>query len=316
MELVSAGGERIQVSLEFSKYLCTLLAYLATLAPTLSQAVKRDKLLEDIFGFERKDEKDDVEKLGDLFSQHTKKFRRHLRDLAEQANERAGSTVIPPEIMLFDHVQGEHTTMWFLTAECSVLDLPVVERWHRAMLEAGQYTTEEQQACQRLREAYSGDFLAKLVEERRVGKWAMTPFTLYRDYYLEALWREAEYWHKLLEQGGQITRERLAGDLRPCVERAASLYQQYALHALRSRFDLKVRPDGLRLPQSERAVRRAARMYRLLGNPQAIDSVAGTYRALVKRHFSMEWKPTPETQAELQRAQENSAAFFLPLQDS
>src|SRR6266849_5002949 len=49
--------------------------------------------------------------------------------------------------------------------------------------------------CDRLRKAYAGDFLANLLHEspEEVSSWVRKPFTLYSDYFLQAVLYAAEY---------------------------------------------------------------------------------------------------------------------------
>ncbi len=122
--------------------------------------------------------------------------------------------------------------------------------------------------CDRLRKAYTGDFLADLLHDspEEVGTWARRPFTLYRDYFLQAVLYAAEY---ELRAGQQLANEHLDDEGEAAEEqrrrqrahysRAAQLYRTYAMRACDSRFDLKVtfggsgRAHGERVDMSERA---------------------------------------------------------------
>ena len=146
------------------------------------------------------------------------------------------------------------------------------------------------QACDRLRKAYAGDFLADLLQEspEEVGTWARRPFTLYRDYFLQAVLYAAEY---ELRAGQQLADEHLddegeAGEeqrrrQRAHYSRAAQLYRTYAMRACDSRFDLKVtfggsgRAHGERVDMSERTLRRCITLYGILASTHMVNQEAG-----------------------------------------
>ena len=74
------------------------------------------------------------------------------------------------------------------------------------------------EACDRLRKAYAGDFLAELLHEspEEVGTWVRKPFTLYRDYLLQAVLYAAEY---ELRAGQELADEHLSGEGEAAEER-------------------------------------------------------------------------------------------------
>src|SRR5260370_24416724 len=73
------------------------------------------------------------------------------------------------------------------------------------------------EACDRLRKAYAGDFLADLLHElpEEEGAWVRKPFTLYRDYFLQLVLYAAEY---ELRAGQQLPDEHIEDDRESAAE--------------------------------------------------------------------------------------------------
>jgi len=84
-----------------------------------------------------------------------------------------------------------------------------------------------------------------------VGTWVRKPFTLYRDYFLQAVLYAAEYELRAgqqlagehLDDEGEVAEERRKRQ-RTHYSRAAQLYRTYAMRACDSRMDLKVTFGG------------------------------------------------------------------------
>jgi hypothetical protein len=278
-----------------------LLAYVAW---QRGKRIMRDKLLHDVFerelGGDEGDEPD-VERLSANFNTQTKLLRRDINEVAQKLGL--------PRLKILDHDPD-----WRLLDYCRVVDLDIIDSQYsvieRAVRDGNLETPAVREACDRLIEAYhETDFLQRHVERREFEPWAQSwvrdPFTAYRDYYLAALWYRAEI--------ERITGERLAGDgeqlsvqQRAYFERAASLYERYALYAPKTRFDKKVygREPGVRISQSERALRRCIDMYSVTNNTQAVDHVYEEYKKLMRQVFpsGVTWKPSAETVTVLEEA--------------
>jgi hypothetical protein len=307
-----------------------LLAYVAW---QRSQPAKRERLLESVFGHGKADEDATPEKLSEDFDSHKKLLRRDVRETVRQLNEEAGTALIPVDLDIFLNKRG----LYWLSAACRVVDLEEIERQH-AIIETAhkqglltdQIPEEVKQACDALIAAYPGDFLEALVIdypedfEPWAGSWARVPYTLFRDYYLQALWYAAEYELRL----GQ----RLADDLfqadgtadRSAQRRhwgsAAQQYRAYAMHACNSRFDTKVtfgvggRQQGERVVMSERAMRRALVLYGAIEATHLVDQVYGTYYKQMRAVSAKNWEPSRETLNDLRSAKEQTNAYRFPNQ--
>jgi hypothetical protein len=293
-------GRRMEVPMQRSPRRRELLAYVAW---QRGKTVKRDKLLHDIFerDLPEDDERDDIERVSQNFNKHTQLLRNDINSVAGQLGL--------PRLMVL-----EHATDWWLAKYCKVVDLDAIDAEYsiieRAVREGNLETPAVREACDRLIEAYRDrDFLQKHVQDHEFEPWTQSwvrdPFTSYRDYFLAALWYRAEI--------ERISGERLAAEgetlqarQRACFERAASLYERYALYAPKTRFDKKVygREPGVRISQSERALRRCIDMYSLTNNTQAVDTVYEEYKKLMRSVFpsGVAWKPSPETVVVLEEA--------------
>src|SRR5438552_15577287 len=158
-----------------------------------------------------------------------------------------------------------------------------------------------------------------------MGTWARRPFTLYRDYFLQAVLYAAEY---ELRAGQQLADEHLAGEGEAAEERrkrqrahysrAAQLYRTYAMRACDSRFDLKVtfggsgRAHGGRVDMSERTLRRCITLYGILGSTHIVNQVYSAYYKLMNMISAKAWEPSKETLQDLQGSQAQTNAYCLP----
>ena len=193
------GGKSYRVPLHLNAKEMQLVAYLAWLdAQSRGQTISLDKLREHIFGYGRPDEDATPKKLQDALDSAKKEICRQLRLATQQVNQEAGDEVIPPNLDIF----AIRNKRYGLSEICQVADLATIEAQHQLIqqafdegLLADSIPQAIKQACDRLRKAYAGDFLADLLHEspEEVGTWARRPFTLYRDYFLQAVLYAAEY---------------------------------------------------------------------------------------------------------------------------
>ncbi len=264
-----------------------LLAYIATMAPERSKRVSSGRILTDVF--EHIAPRADVDNLRGLFQKHTQLLRKEVNEVAQQAGF--------PRIRLFQHEKVDNSsTKWWLSEECRVVDLSTVKLLHERLEAAReQYSVESPEleaASEQLLRFYQschGDYLEKhlLADEFGDADWVRTPFTEYREMYLQALWDAAVQAHtsSLQLNLGDQQRYKYA-------RRAASLYRTYALYAPKHRdCDLNARKSRR---QSERALRGFLRMCRWLMDTQAADDAYSAYESLMAEQYP-EWKPGSNT---------------------
>ncbi len=331
LTLHAPGGKRLRVPLHLNAKETQLIAYLARLhAQSSGQTISLDKLREHIFGYGRADEDATPKKLQDALDSAKKEIRRQLRQAAQQVNQEAGDEVIPSNLDIF----AIRNKRYGLSQVCRVADLALIEAQHQLIQQAFDEgllvdTVPEaiKQACDRLRKAYAGDFLADLLHEspEEVGTWARKPFTLYRDYFLQAVLYTAESELRAgqelandhLSDGGEDAEERRKRQ-RTHYSRAAQLYRTYAMRACDSRFDLKVtfsgsgRTQGERVDMSERTLRRCITLYGILGSTHLVNQVYSAYYRQMKTISAKAWEPSKETLQDLQAAQAQTNAYRFP----
>jgi hypothetical protein len=105
-----------------------LLAYIAW----SREPVKRDRMLEHLFGAGRSDEEATPEKLAMTFASHKKFLRDDIRKAILRLNQQAGRTVLSEHIDIFEHKQQ----LWRLSSLCRVTDLEAVEAQYQVLQSA------------------------------------------------------------------------------------------------------------------------------------------------------------------------------------
>jgi len=328
MRIETAQGISRDVPLPLNAKRVQLLAYIAWLC---GQPVNRDRMLEQVFGHGKDDEDATREKLGEAFDSHKKLLRNDLRETIRVVNEEIGVILIPPDLDIMTH-KGR---LWSLAEICHVADVEVLEACHKIIelarkdgLLVDQVPDYVKEACDQLIATYAGDFLEELVTdyldefEPWAGSWARKPYTLYRDYYLQAVWYAAEY---EVRQGQQFADERIdaEGEANRKEQRkhwgqAAQLYRTYAM-SCNSRFDMKVtfggggREPGERVVMSERALRRCLVLYGSIGATYQVDQVYAAYNKQMRSISAKAWEPSSETLADLRSAKSQTNAYrFSP----
>ena len=325
------GGKRSRVPLHLNAKETQLIAYLAWLhGQSPGQTISLDKLREHIFGYGRADEDATPKKLQDALDSAKKEIRRQLRQATQQVNQEAGDEVIPPNLDIF----AIRNKRYGLAQVCRVVDLALIEAQHQLIQQAfdegllvDNVPEAIKEACDRLRKAYTGDFLADLLHEspEEVGTWVRRPFTLYRDYFLQAVLYAAEYELRTgqeladehLDEEGEAAEEQRKRQ-RAHYSRAAQLYRTYAMRACDSRVDLKVtlggsgRAHGERVDLSERTLRRCITLYGILGSTHMVNQVYSAYYKLMKTISAKAWEPSKETLQDLQGAQAQTNAYRFP----
>lgn len=308
-----------------------LLAYIAC---RRGELIDRDKILEQVFGWNLPDEDATEDKLSERFDSHKKLLRRKIREVvAEQINKPAGTNLIDPDIDPF--VSDSH--FWGLSGICRVDDLEAIETEYKVISEArkeGKLIEEVplavKKACERLIEAYSGDFLENVIKKhpdefsafQGRSSWVRKPFTQYRDYYLDALWYAAEYEGQQAQRfvdAGEDSEEEERISYQERIGRAALLYQMYAMYACNSKTDTKVTfgtngTVGERIGMSERALRRCVVLLGTLGKTDLVNQIWSAYTTLMKTMSGQRWVPSKETVADVEAARAQTNAYRFPAQ--
>jgi hypothetical protein len=242
--------------------------------------------------------------VGTKFEAHKKLVRRDIRAAVAQFNTERGTNLLPANIDPFEQAHQ----LWWLSSLWHVADLERVEEHTRVIREAEKQgklmnTVPEsvKAACDALLAAYPGDFLEEMLrmypEEFRPLKtsWVREPYTLYRGYYLQALWYAGEYeWH----------RGEAGADGQPWehYERAAELFRRYAIYACNNRLDTEVSFHtekygvGVRVLMSEKAMCRSLVVYQARGRRQDFEECKQTYAQQMEQISSGIWKPGKQLQ--------------------
>ena len=277
------------------------------------------------------------DKLSERFESNKKLLRKKIREVvAEQINIPAGKTIIDPDIDPFVSDAG----FWGLSEICRVDDLEEVERCFRVIALARKEGTlrnaipeEVKQACDQLMTAYTGDFLATIINKHASefrawqghSSWARRPSTQYRDYYLSALWYAAAYeWQQGQRSANDehaLTKEDSMSKQQEHFSRAAQLYETYAMYACNTKFDAKVSfgphgEYGERVGMSERALRRCVVLFGVLGRTDLINQVWSAYCKQMKAISDQRWQPSKETQDDVQAAMAQTDAYRFSAQIS
>jgi hypothetical protein len=282
-----------------------LLVYLAVRQGT---GVSREQLLVDVFGDGLPAAPEQLSKLAVPFQTHKKYLRTEVRKIVARANARAGREVLPPDLDILAHNgQGQ----WFLSPCCHVLDLERIEAQHRIIectLHHGKNHRRQEvsSACERLIEAYTGDFLQEFfttaLDLRQLPElaWIREPYNRYRGYFLQALWYLAE--------SSRLAGMRLPGQQSRCFEQAASLYFTYALTSCTT-FTGKTTPERMIL--GERALARCCLLYGKLGKRDQLDTALNTYATHIEEVLGSHWEPNAALVQMIEQAKQDTTSCLL-----
>jgi hypothetical protein len=305
-----------------------LLAYIAW---RRGKTVRRDTMLKEIWGQHSRIDKGAAPTISELvqdFGDSKKAIRADIRKVAEQLNEELGEAIFPLKLDIFENER----LRWWLSPMCTVTDLELIEVQHRIIAEAENngllfdtIPDEIKIACDALLTAYTGDYLEEIIKilpevcPEWKSSWIRKPFTLYRDYYLQALWYAAEYeehaGRRHLDKQQHLCEEEQSQKwLHEHFARAAQYYLTYAMQACSSRFDLGVsfgvdnRAHGERINMSERALRRCLLLYGALGSTHLVDQIYSRYYRHMRHISGRMWEPSSDTLRAMQLAKENTGA--------
>ncbi len=297
-----------------------LLAYIAW---RKGDPVDRDKLLTYVLcAGKRRDMTTD--QLGEVFDA-AKRYLRQDLDRAVNELEQNGH-LVSTDVDFFQSEPG----FYRLHACCQVTDLEKIEEHYRTIQIARKEGLLDEkldgsippwviEACQKLIDAYPGDFLQSLLERfsDEFGSWVREPFTLYRDYYLDALLIMANYESACGRHGVDEghSREHMEEQRRRHSARAAQFFYDYAMYAIKSAWDRKLKftykagKDGERVIRAERAMRRCVVELGILGQPDTIDHVYLVFKERMATLSEGYWKPDPDTENDVVEAKKTTSAY-------
>jgi hypothetical protein len=298
-----------------------LLAYIAW---RRSKPVDRDKVLTHVLARGRRRDMD-TDQLGFAFDAAKKYLREDLKKAVVDFNKEAGTELIAEgDIDFFSNEPG----FYWLHPSCRVVDLEEIEQQHNFINLARRDGLLDEKVdgsipewvatpCLQLLEAYQGDFLQALIEKfpQEFGAWVREPYTLYRDYYLDALWVVALYYSALGRTffDAQLPAAQNEELCRNHIGKAAHSFNDYAMYAINSRVDSKLKfaniagKDGERVIMAAQAIRRCVLELAALGKADMIDQVYLTFKEKMSTLSEGQWKPDRELESAILDAKQKAA---------
>jgi hypothetical protein len=285
--------------------------------------VDRDKMLTYVLSRGKRRDMN-AEQLGEVFDAAKRYLRQDLYRAVKEL-ERSGHP-LSQEVDFFSNEPG----FYWLHPSCRVVDLERIETEYQRIQQArkeglldgklnGIIPEWVIEACQKLTQAYPGDFLQTLLEKypEEFGAWVKEPVTFYRDRYLDALLILANYesaqgrhFHDNALSEVQNEEQR-----RYHIGRAAQLFYDYAMYAINSRWDQKVKfayrtgKDGERVIRAARALRRCVVEWGKLSNPDMIDQVYLAFKERMAVLSEGTWKPDKDTESDVAEAKRTTGAY-------
>ncbi len=282
-------------------------------------SVDRDKMLTYVISRGKRRDMD-TSQLGEVFDA-AKRYLRQDLDRAIKDLEKNGHRVTSG-VDFFSNEPG----FYWLHSSCRVVDLEKIEELYSAIQMArkegvldGTLPDWVIEACQNLIGAYPGDFLQSFLEKfpEEFGPWVKEPVTLYRDKYLDALLIMANYESTLGKNflDEDLSVEQNEEQRRHHSGRAAQLFYDYAMYAINSRWDQKLKfayragKDGERVVRAARAIRRCVVELGKLGNSDTIDQVYLTFKERMSALSEGNWKPDRDTESDVSEAKRTTSAY-------
>ncbi|HEY7415978.1 MAG TPA: hypothetical protein VH593_12345, partial [Ktedonobacteraceae bacterium] len=300
------------------------LIQLAYIAWRQGKTVDRDKLLTYVLARGKRRDLN-TDQLGEIFDSAKRYLRRDLGRAIKELEDQGHS--LSQEVKFFGNEPG----FYWLHPSCKVVDLARIDAYsHTIQLARKEGLLDEKldgslpewvvQTCLKLIEAYPGDFLQSLLEKypEEFGSWVREPVTIYRDRYLEALLILAYHESALGRHARDetLSEEQNAERRRHHSSRAAQLFYDYAMYALNSRWDQKLKfayragKDGERVIRSERALRRCVVELGKLGNPDMIDQVYLAFKERMATLSEGNWKPGKDTESDVAEAKRTTTSAY------
>lgn len=298
------------------------LLILASIVWRMGEPVDRDKLLTYVVARGKRRDMN-TDQLSEVFDA-AKKYLRQDLDRAVNTLEKTGHP-LSTEVDFFRNEPG----FYWLHPSCQIVDLEAIDAFYQSITIARKEGLLEEKldgsvpqwvidACQKLIDAYPGDFLQELIEKfpEECGPWIREPFTLYRDRYLDALLVIATYESALgRARSDEALSTELQEEQRRHSARAAQLFYDYAMYALNSVWDRKLKfayragKDGERVIRAARALRRCVVELGKLGQPDMIDQVYLAFKERMSTLSEGHWKPDQDTERDVIDARKTTSAY-------
>lgn len=286
--LHTADGECRRVPISPNAKRIQLLAYLAW---QQDEFTTRKKIFKEVLRHGLAKAEATPDKLENKLYAHVKLLRRDIRNAVAQLNAERGGNVLPTDIDPFEQTGG----LWRLSSLWKT-DLAIIEDYTQIVQQAdrqlylGPLPQQMKEACEALITAYSGDFLATMLQTYPEefhpieSSWVREPYTYYRACYLRALWCIAEdKWKRGdAREGGQPWEH---------YERAAELFRECAFYACNSWLDTDISFDGssFRVWMSEQALHHTLALYHAEGRRQDFEACYHAYVQQMQQISAGKW---------------------------
>ncbi|GCE15047.1 hypothetical protein [Tengunoibacter tsumagoiensis] len=315
-------GTSIEVKLRRGENAIRLIQ-LAYIAWKQGASVDRDKMLTYVLARGKRREMN-TDQLGEVFDAAKRYLRqdldRAIKELAKNGHQ------VTTDVDFFSNEPG----FYWLHPSCRVIDLEKIDDlYHAIQIARKEGVLDEKlngtipewviEACQNLIGAYPGDFLQSFLEKfpEEFGAWVKEPVTLYRDKYLDALLIMANYESALGKSflDPNLSVEQNEEHRRHHIGRAAQLFHDYAMYAVNTRWDQKLKfayragKDGERVVRAARAMRRCVVELGKLGNPDMIDQVYLAFKERMATLSEGNWKPDRDTESDVIEAKRTTSAY-------
>ncbi|WP_126632058.1 hypothetical protein [Dictyobacter alpinus] len=299
------------------------LQLIAYIARHQGKKVNLGDMRNDVFG----NDDMDTNQVQESLNTAKREIRRRIGQAVERARNDFGTDVFPTDLDIFELAKKKY----WLPAHCRVTDLAILEEQHQIIEQA---ETSNQlvnyvpdavyKACMTLINTYSGDFIEDLLVDDPYAfdpptdSWAREPFTLFRDYYLDAILYAAEYERKMADSANTPAQQR------EHYAEAGRLFSLGAMAACNKQvfdgmFDTKVffsskpgRRHGAHVLLSEQLIRRAIALYGKIGNTIVAKRVYATYEQQMHFVSNKGWTADPETLKDLEAAMQQTGAYRFP----
>lgn len=295
-----------------------LIAYIAW---KMGRKVNLGDMRDEVFGSDDMD----LNQVQEALNTAKREIRARIRQAVERAREDQGKDVFPPDLDIF----ALQKKKYWLPAYAQVTDLAEIEKQHQIIdlaenrnLLINTVPEDVYAACKALIKAYTGDFLEELLKSNiyafdpPMDSWAREPFTLFRDYYLQAVLYAAEYERKKGDAS------RVPAEQREHYAEAGRLFNDGAIKACKlgvcdGMFDTKVffksgRRHGAHVLLSEQLIRRAIALYGAIGATIMVRKIYATYEQQMADISGKAWTADPETVKDLEAALQQTGGYRFP----
>lgn len=319
MTLHAPDGKTYPVTLDdLTPKAVQLIAYIAW---RMGRKVNLGDMRDAVFGSDDMD----LNQVQEALNTAKREIRARIREAVEHAREDQGKDVFSPDLDIF----ALQKKKYWLPSFAQVTDLAEIEKQHQIIdlaenrnLLINTVSDDVYVACKALIKAYTGDFLEELLQSNiyafdpPMDSWAREPFTMFRDYYLQAILYAAEYERKKGDAS------KVPAEQRERYAEAGRLFNDGAIKACKlgvwdGMFDTKVffkpgRRHGAHVLLSEQLIRRAIALYGRIGNTIVVRKIYSTYEQQMVDISGKAWTPDPETLKDLEAALQQTGGYRFP----